>query len=321
MMSGLALSFPAYLVMALRPVDSHHPAARNGASSPPTCRLIARPSFLVDAPIGPSGVKPGVPARLRQLTLCPGQAKMDGFSKFPPAEVRRTAVSPEQEVIVTTDRSLSPTRNSEQSMIPQFAEKTGLLLIDVQDGVDDLQHWGGPTGRRNNPAAEGNIKTLLDAWRAKGLPVYFTAHDSREAASPLKLSEPGGAFKKGCEPIDGEQVFEKDVNSGWIGTSLELGLRRDGVHRLVVIGFFTNMCVATTVRMAGNLGYDTYLVDDACACTNRVAPDGTDYDAELIHATTVANLNGEFCTSMQTADALELLEGDAAGLARVQGNE
>ena len=90
---------------------------------------------------------------------------------------------------------------------------------------------------------------------------------------------------------------------------------------LVTVGFFTNMCVATTVRMAGNLGFDTYLVDDACACTNRVGPDGTDYDAELIHDTTVANLHGEFCTALKTSEALELLDGDVERLERVQGNE
>ncbi len=206
-------------------------------------------------------------------------------------------------------------------MIKEFAQDTCLLLIDVQDGIDVLQHWGGPNGRRNNPGAEANIKTLLTAWRAKGLPVFYTAHDSRETHSPLKLSEPGGAFKKGLEPRDGEPVFRKDVNSGFIGTNLEVALRRAGVGRLVVVGFFTNMCIATTVRMAGNLGYDTYLIDDACSCTNRIGPDGTDYDAELIHATTIANLHGEFCTALTTENTLEILAGNVERLERVQGNE
>lgn len=206
-------------------------------------------------------------------------------------------------------------------MIKEFAQDACLLLIDVQDGIDVLQHWGGPNGRRNNPGAEANIKTLLTAWRAKGLPVFYTAHDSRETHSPLKLSEPGGAFKKGLEPRDGEPVFRKDVNSGFIGTNLEVALRRAGVGRLVVVGFFTNMCIATTVRMAGNMGYDTYLIDDACSCTNRIGPDGTDYDAELIHATTIANLHGEFCTALTTENALEILAGNVERLERVQGNE
>ena len=39
-------------------------------------------------------------------------------------------------------------------MINRFGADTALLLIDVQRGVDVLDHWGGPTGRRNNPDAE-----------------------------------------------------------------------------------------------------------------------------------------------------------------------
>lgn len=206
-------------------------------------------------------------------------------------------------------------------MIKQFGPNTALLMIDVQKGVDVLEHWGGPTGRRNNPAAEPNLERLLKAWREAGLPVLFTAHDSREDASPLKLSEPTGEFKDGLEPTADEAVIAKDVNSGFIGTNLELELRRVGADRVVVVGFFTNFCVATTVRMSGNMGYDTYLVSDACATTNRVGPDGTDYDPELVHDMTIASLHGEFCTSMNTDDALELLSGDVDRLERVQGNE
>ena len=41
------------------------------------------------------------------------------------------------------------------------------------------------------------------------------------------------------------------------------------------MGFYTNYCIETTVRMAGNLGFDTYLVHDACAAVNTLGYDGT----------------------------------------------
>jgi nicotinamidase-related amidase len=195
------------------------------------------------------------------------------------------------------------------------------LLIDVQVGVDVLSHWGGPTGRRNNPDAESKMLQLLDAWRAAKLQVAFTRHDSREAASPLKFSLPTGAQKPGFEPVAGEIVVEKDVNSGFIGTDLEVQLRRAGISRLVIVGFFTNFCVETTTRMAGNLGFDTYLVEDCCSASNRVGPDGTDRDPELVHAMTVANLHGEFCTAISCVDALGLVNSDNTSLSRCQGNE
>jgi len=206
-------------------------------------------------------------------------------------------------------------------MIHRWGKETGLLLVDVQRGVDDLQHWGGARGRRNNPQAETRITALLLAWRERSLPVYFTLHDSREADSPLKANAPGGAFKPGLEPREGEPVIRKDVNSGFIGTNLDLVLRRNHTTRLVVAGFFTNMCVASTVRTAGNMGWDTYLARDACACTNRIGPDGTDFDPKILHDITVATLHGEFCTSLTTEDVLSLTERDMPSLNRVQGNE
>ena len=206
-------------------------------------------------------------------------------------------------------------------MISKFDQHTCLLLIDVQVGVNVVKHWGGPTGRRNNADAERHQKALLAAFRDAGRQVAFTVHDSREAASPLKLALDTGAQIPGLEPGAADIVVHKDVNSGFIGTSLEIQLRRAGIDRLVVVGFFTNVCVETTVRMAGNLGFDTYLVEDACATTNRVGPDGADHDPELVHRLSVASLHGEFCTAISTEDAIALCASDLPSLDRCQGNE
>ena len=116
-------------------------------------------------------------------------------------------------------------------------------------------------------------------------------------------------------------MVEKDVNSGFIGTSLELDLRRAGVQRLVIVGFFTNVCVETTTRMDSNMGFDIYLVHDACATMNSIGHDATDYDPELVHNMAIASLHGEFCTAITTQDALNLCREDAPHLDRVQGNE
>ena len=206
-------------------------------------------------------------------------------------------------------------------MIKQFGRETALLLIDVQVGVDVLSHWGGSNGRRNNPDAEAKMSQLLATWRNAKLQVAFTRHDSRESASPLKFSLPTGAQKPGFEPASGEIVVEKDVNSGFIGTDLEIQLRRAKISRLAIVGFFTNFCVETTTRMAGNLGFDTYLIEDCCSASNRIGPDGVDRDPELVHAMTVANLHGEFCTAIKFADALGLVTADNSQLTRCQGNE
>ena len=206
-------------------------------------------------------------------------------------------------------------------MIHRFSIDAALLLIDVQVGVDDLTHWGGVNGRRNNPEAETTMLNLLSKWREQGLPVAFTRHDSVEDRSPLKLNLPSGDLKPGFSIADRDISIIKNVNSGFVGTSLHEEFRARGITRLVIVGFFTNMCVETTVRMAGNMGYDTYLVPEGCATTNRIGPDGVDRDPELVHDMTVANLHGEFCTTLSPADAVDLIATDRADLDRVQGNE
>lgn len=206
-------------------------------------------------------------------------------------------------------------------MIERFGRSTALIVIDPQVGVDTLEHWGGERGRRNNLAAERRIAELLDTWRGRGLPTFVTRHESLEPDSPLHPSSRGCAYKPGLGPTASDEVVVKSVNGAFFGTDLELRLRRRGISRLVVAGFFTNMCVETTVRTAGNLAYDTYLAHDACSTTNRIGPDGTDHDPETVHALSVASLHGGFCTSLSTAQAVGLCRADDAGLHRVQGNE
>lgn len=206
-------------------------------------------------------------------------------------------------------------------MIEKFDKSTALLLVDVQEGVNDVKYYGGPSGKRNNDFAEENMRCLLTEWRRLGKQVAFTRHNSRELNSPLKLSLETGKQIEGLDIHESDIVVDKDVNSGFIGTSLEVELRRSGIDRLVVMGFYTNYCIETTVRMAGNLGFDTYLVHDACAAINTLGHDGTYYDADLVHNMSIASLHGEFCTAISKEVAMKLCVGDCLELERVQGNE
>ena len=119
--------------------------------------------------------------------------------------------------------------------------------------------------------------------------------------------QPGNAFKLETAPIAGEAVIEKRVNSAFIGTSLETDLRRAGCRGLVIVGLTTNHCVSTTARMAGNLGFVTWVVSDATATFDRVGPDGLEHRAEQIHAIALSDLHGEFATIVDTAAVVAAL--------------
>jgi hypothetical protein len=56
--------------------------------------------------------------------------------------------------------------------------------------------------------------------------------------------------------------------------------------------------------MAGNLGFATWLVEDACFTFGRYDFGGTWRAAEEVHAMSLANLDGEYCTVTQTARLL-----------------
>lgn len=176
-----------------------------------------------------------------------------------------------------------------------------LLLIDLQKAVDHPD-WG----ERNNPQAEANVARLLKHWREKGWPAWHVRHDSVEPDSHYRPGQPGHDFKPEAMPLPGEPVIAKTTNSAFIGTGLEEKLRAAGHVSLVIAGVITNNSVEATVRMAGNLGFDTTLVGDACFTFGRKDWNGVMRSADEVHAMSLANLDGEYCKVIQTAQALRL---------------
>lgn len=100
-------------------------------------------------------------------------------------------------------------------------------------------------------------------------------------------------------------MISKNVNSAFIGTDLEERLRRAEISEVVITGITTDHCVSTTARMAGNLGFKTFVVSDATAAHDRVGIHGKRYNARLIHETSLASLSGEFA---EVVDSKELLK-------------
>ncbi|HUG13549.1 MAG TPA: cysteine hydrolase family protein [Thermomicrobiales bacterium] len=181
------------------------------------------------------------------------------------------------------------------SQIAETLRSAALIVVDVQQGLDE-PYWG----RRNNPEAESNIARLLAAWRAAEAPIFHIKHNSTNPDSPLRAGLPGNAVKPEAAPLGSEPRIEKSVNSAFIGTDLEQRLREAGIERVVVVGLTTNHCVETTARMAGNLGFTTWVVSDATATHDRTGPDGVLYPAETVHAVSLASLHGEFATVVDT---------------------
>lgn len=176
-------------------------------------------------------------------------------------------------------------------------DNPALILIDIQKGFDNIEYWG---GERNNLNAEQNAGELLEIWRSNKLPIFHIQHCSSNPNSLLHETNPGNAFKDIVKPNPGETVIQKNVNSAFIGTDLKEQLDEAKIDTLVIVGLTTDHCVSTTTRMAGNFGYNTFLISDATATFNKKGLNGQEFSADTIHETALASLNEEFAQVVTT---------------------
>ncbi len=182
-----------------------------------------------------------------------------------------------------------------------------LIPVDMQQAFD-----GPPWPRRWNANIDANGLRLLQSWRAARLPVIHVRHDSVEPGSKLRPGELGNAVRPGFEPRLDEPTVVKSVNAAFIGTDLDLRLRRGRIDTLVVFGFSTDMCVSTTIRIGSNLGYRAILVGDACDCFDLPDGQGGTIPAEEIHRAHVATLAFDFAAVMTTEEMVAQLQARTA---------
>ena len=185
-------------------------------------------------------------------------------------------------------------------------ESTALVVVDVQKAFDERDATG---DHRNNPGAIERIAELLADFRAKQAPVIHIRHASLNPESRFRADRPGHEVMDRAREVEGEPVVIKHVNSSFIGTDLEDRLRQAAIETVVIVGATTNHCVETTTRMAGNLGFDTKLVRDATWAYDQKGADGEHFDADQVHAMTLANLGGEFAEIVTADQVMARLTG------------
>ena len=180
-----------------------------------------------------------------------------------------------------------------------------LILVDVQKAFLEKDY---PGIKRNNYDAEFICGKILTEWRKLKLPIIHVRHSSTDKKSKLHKSKPGFEFNDYVKPLNNEIVLTKKVNSAFIGTKLEELLINLKINTLVIVGMTTNHCLSSTVRMSGNLGFETYLVSDSTACFNTKGIGGKMIDCELIYESSIASLNEEFATIINSIELFTMLK-------------
>ncbi|MBN1132321.1 MAG: cysteine hydrolase [Bacteroidales bacterium] len=176
--------------------------------------------------------------------------------------------------------------------IPVQAQKTALLLIDIQD----IYFPGGQMSLENPEAAGMNAGLILNRFRDSEQFVIHVRHDM----------DSGGEIHDYVKPLDGEKVITKNHVNAFIGTELLLILEENGIEQLVICGMQTHLSVEATVRAAHDFGYRCILVGDACA-TRVLQYKEHIISARNVQFSTLSSLQGHYATLVNTDELLKHL--------------
>jgi nicotinamidase-related amidase len=161
-----------------------------------------------------------------------------------------------------------------------------LVIVDIQN--DYFPGGAHPLHRPESAAA--NAASLLARFRETGEPVFHVQHLAAEADSPfMRKGTRGAEIHASVSPAAGEAVVQKAHPNSFRETTLEQGLRSQGVDEVVVCGMMTAMCVDATARAADDLGFAVTVAQDACA-TSDLAFGGDLVAAPTVHTAFLAAL-------------------------------
>ncbi|GIP55842.1 cysteine hydrolase family protein [Paenibacillus vini] len=179
---------------------------------------------------------------------------------------------------------------------------TALIIVDIQndyfpDGKMELS---------NPDRAAANAAKVLDWFRQNNKDQIF--HVQHIASSPelgffLPNTE-GAELHKTVLPLEHESIIVKNFPNSFLKTDLESKLKEKGITKVVVVGMMTHMCIDATVRAAVDLGFETTLIEDACA-TRDLSYQDRIIPAEQVHYAFVSALHGMYANVISTEEFLQ----------------
>lgn len=179
---------------------------------------------------------------------------------------------------------------------------TALIIVDIQNDYfkDGRMELVNP-----NKAAD-NAAKVLEWFRENNKEnIFHVQHIAADPSLGFFLPETEGAdIHKSVLPKEDETVIVKNFPNSFLKTDLESKLRDNGVTKVIVIGMMTHMCIDATARAAVDLGFETTVIEDACA-TLDLSYNGHDVPAEQVHYSFIAALNGMYAEITSTEDFLK----------------
>ncbi|BDZ51559.1 hydrolase [Frondihabitans sucicola] len=178
---------------------------------------------------------------------------------------------------------------------------TALIVVDLQNSVTTI-----PVAPHSADVVVENSRRLLDAFRARGLPVVLVNVDGRAPGRTEGAPRPAASAEPPADPTgfvarldrrESDHVVTKRTWGAFTRTDLETHLRSLGVTQVVVTGIATTAGVESTARQAHEAGFHVALATDAM----------TDMSAEA-HENSVTRIFPRLGETGTTDEILALLE-------------
>jgi nicotinamidase-related amidase len=165
-----------------------------------------------------------------------------------------------------------------------------LVVIDIQNFYFEK----GAVPLMGPIEAAKQARRVLDAFRAKHLPVIHVRHASKTTQFvDGEPTDPQYKIHAEVLPMPGEKVITKHYANSFRETELLDYLKQKAIKDLVIVGMQTHMCVEAAARAATDLGFGVTVVSDACA-TRPLTFGGRTVPADMVHAAALAAINGTY---------------------------
>lgn len=179
---------------------------------------------------------------------------------------------------------------------------TALIIVDIQNDYFP----GGKMELSNPDRAAANAAKVLEWFRYNNKDnIFHIQHIASDPGLGFFLPDTEGVkLHKTVQPLEHESIIQKHFPNSFLKTELASQLIEKGVNKIVVVGMMTHMCIDATVRAAVELGFETTLIQDACA-TRELSYQDQVVPAEQVHYAFVSALNGMYANVISIDEFLQ----------------
>jgi nicotinamidase-related amidase len=151
--------------------------------------------------------------------------------------------------------------------------------------------------------ATANATKVIEAARSAGDKVIHVRHENPADAPFFVPGTEGAEIIPAVAPAEGELVITKNYPNSFRETELKQALDEEGIRDVVVLGAMSHMCIDATSRAAADLGYNTMIIEDACA-TRDLEFNGKTVPAAQVHAAYMSALAFAYGKVVTTSELL-----------------